>query len=134
MSGKESSNFFNLNTDTDSEEEEEEEDKQDQIRQSAQKWDWTAEKNRDKFFNQPLADTNLKRSISSSNENKNDLKRIKNTDWSCPTAENRPFIEKINDGSKLFYNLNGHRASVNRIHWSRCLNNKNMLLSSSIDW
>ena len=128
MSEKESSNFFNLNSDTDSENGEEE-----QIQKTMQKWDWTADENRDKFFNQSQSTTSLKRPVASTSEPRSGLKRFKETDLSGQMAKIRPYIERVNDGSKLVCSLNGHSASVNRIHWSKCLNNKKMLLSSSMD-
>jgi len=128
MSEKESSDFFNLNSDTDSENE-----KEDQIQETMQKWDWTAAENRDKFFNQSQPNRSLKRQQASTSESPSVLKRFKETDLRSQTAKLRPCIDIAKDDSKLVCTLNGHSSSVNRIHWSKCSNNKNMLLSSSMD-
>jgi len=60
--------------------------------------------------------------------------KIKEWDWDAP--ENRDDSDNegsSNNDTKLLYRLNGHKSSVNRVHWCKRYDMRNFLLSSSMD-
>ena len=130
------SDFFNLNSD--------EEDEEEEVDLKTKKWDWDKEENRDLYYPKPTIFTsNLKRLLLASDyedqyEDVEKFKKIKN--YSENEGKNNFFIEKLKNESveeseraKLEYKLVGHTNSVNRVFWGKHGENKNRLLSSSMD-
>jgi hypothetical protein len=134
MSSEKGSNFFNLNSDDDDEDEEKKaKAAEEMLAKNIAKWDWDREENFNLYYN-----TN-KQPTSSQNNKKSRLLE-EEPDAECGSTHQWPikrtkdvYIEScvpMNSHPCTLFNLYGHHASVNRIHWSK---NKNLLLSSSID-
>jgi hypothetical protein len=129
MSAKQS-DFFNLDS-TSSEDSDGE-----KLQEKIKEWDWDAPENRDKFYSDSTASkTSCKRTISASKKWDSN-KKLKNNEISLPSIEK--ISDSDNEGSsnndtKLLYRLNGHKSSVNRVHWCKRYDMRNILLSSSMD-
>jgi len=126
-----SNDFFNLNSDDD-EEEEEKDTKRNEA--AIRKWDWDREENVKLFYGQnktekasyPGKKLKVEPGPSSRLE----------SDQSESVSNKGPYIERVEaesgaSSTRLLFNLNGHSATVNRIHWRK--GNNSILLSSSMD-
>lgn len=134
-------NFFNLDSASDEDSNETEKKRQDEINKKIQKWDWDRPENLDLYFKQSYeAKKPSKRSLlldEVDNETQTSTKKVHES--AKRTSRVKPYIEShecgpsLGSSNKLVFELVGHKSSVNRIHWCRKPENKNIILSSSMD-
>ena len=141
------SNFFNLDSESDASEEdvEEEAKKKEDLEKKIKKWDWDRSENFELYYKhsqRPESSRKPKRSslLVDYDENEDlDAQMSRKKSNSSLGGATRPFVESLNNDllsqqNNLEFNLIGHKSCVNRIHWSKKLERKSILLSSSMDW
>jgi hypothetical protein len=117
MSKKRENDFFNLNSDS----------SEDEIKSNS-KWDWDKPENHKSFYSQEAKTSTSKRLLV-----KDDLEFqkkklcVKNEDVNIEEKQRQTSADNIK------CQLIGHKDTVNRIYWSKKYENKNLLLSSSMD-
>lgn len=127
---KKKNDFFNLHSDTDSD------DLENEKSEKIKKWDWNAPENNERFYQTHIS---LKRTLQngSTADEKKSTKRLKDSALpaqGCSQTKASSCIEKtIDNFGHPTINLVSHNGPVNRVHWSNRCDNKNMLLSSSMD-
>jgi hypothetical protein len=131
--------FFNLNSDE--EEDETPVSSSENFEKQLQKWDWDRPENFHLYYKyntrKPLAkQTDQKRTLieSYSDEEASDLQKKHKSE----AKQDNFFIDRSKNESnteprRLLFNLNGHKASVNRVDWCKRSDHRETLLSSSID-
>lgn len=145
-----SADYFNL--DSADEDESEEEAKKEELESKIKKWDWDKPENFDLYYGKNAPKVNYenktaKRSLLVADYDEEDEDNIEsNRNLNKKLAKNisvsnKPFIESIRNESameviaknKCEFNFVGHKSSVNRIHWFKKYENKNLILSSSME-
>lgn len=134
-SSKRDNDFFNLNSD-----ESDSDDKNDD-KQKTSIWDWDKPENYN-LYQDNVKVNSTKRVLNDNeviNSNKKFLKLNENNNKKSNEIkiENQndfiQYASNINTNKYLKCNLTAHKESVNRIYWSKKPDNRNLLLSSSMD-
>jgi len=131
---KNENDYFNLDSTDDDEEEAEKTETDRDFERKKRLWDWDMEENRKLYPERASADASQRLPTSSTAGKKSKPERYEETGGSNPTVNfEPPRIENVADSSDAVFNLYGHSAAVNRIHWAKTGHEKGLLLSSSMD-
>lgn len=134
-------NFFNLDSESDEESDETTKKIQEDIEKKIQKWDWDRAENLDLYFKHSYeTKKSSKRSLlldesegETRNSNKKFNESVKESSHNLPYIETSECNTTLSMSNNSVFKLIGHKSSVNRINWCRKPENKNVLLSSSMD-
>jgi hypothetical protein len=142
-----SEDYFNLDSDDD-EDDSGEEAKKEELESKIKKWDWDKPENFDLYYGKNAPKVNYENKIAKRSllvadydEDEDNIENLNKKLAKNISVSNKPFIESIKNESameaiaknKCEFNFVGHKSSVNRVHWFKKYENKNLILSSSME-